>query len=129
MCYKFRTMANDTRHVASHLADHDKISPLGHTLRRTKLDELPQLINVLKGEMSFVGPRPSLISQTELIAERKRLNVLRLRPGITGISQIRGIDMRDPVRLAQSDADYLHGSNVLSDIAIIVKTLGGVRQN
>jgi O-antigen biosynthesis protein WbqP len=72
--------------------------------------------------MSFVGPRPSLPSQTELIAARERLGVHRLRPGITGISQLAGLDMSDPERLAQMDSVYLHRNGVLVDLEIIVKT-------
>ena len=85
---KFRTMRPDTASVASHLADASAITPLGAFLRRTKLDELPQLWNVLKGAMSLVGPRPCLFNQTELIAERHIRGVFEVRPGITGLAQV-----------------------------------------
>lgn len=124
-CYKFRTMRTGAAQVATHLADDAMISPLGKMLRRYKLDELPQLYNVLKGEMSLVGPRPSLMTQTELIEERRARGVLALRPGITGMSQVRGIDMRDPVRLAESDADYLVQATLLNDVSLIIKTVTG----
>ena len=85
---KFRTMKVDTASVASHLASSASITKLGGFLRKTKLDELPQLWNVLKGEMSLVGPRPNLFNQNELIAERDALGVYAVRPGITGLAQV-----------------------------------------
>ncbi|MFP4245441.1 MAG: sugar transferase, partial [Ectothiorhodospira sp.] len=93
----------DTASVATHLASASAITPFGRFLRRTKLDELPQLWNVLKGEMSLVGPRPCLPNQEELIAERERRGVFNVRPGITGLAQVNGIDMSDPARLAEVD--------------------------
>lgn len=104
---KFRTMRPDTAQVATHLADASSITPWGRLLRRTKLDELPQLWNVLKGEMSLVGPRPCLFSQAQLIEARGRLGVFGARPGITGLAQIRGIDMSTPDLLAVTDAAML----------------------
>jgi O-antigen biosynthesis protein WbqP len=100
---KFRTMRPDTVFVASHLVDASAITPLGAVLRRTKLDELPQLWNVLKGEMSLVGPRPCLFNQTELISERDSLGVFNVRPGITGLAQVNNIDMSTPKLLAETD--------------------------
>lgn len=104
---KFRTMRPGTAHVATHLASADAVTPYGRFLRRSKLDELPQLWNVLTGDMSLVGPRPCLPSQGELISERERLGVLDARPGITGLAQVRGIDMSTPQLLAQTDAHML----------------------
>jgi len=104
---KFRTMKWETLSVATHLIDPQAVTPIGHFLRRSKLDELPQLWNVLKGEMSLVGPRPCLFSQEELIRERERLGVFAVRPGITGLAQIRGIDMSTPQLLAETDAEML----------------------
>ncbi len=104
---KLRTMRPDTPNVATHEAPAHAVTRWGRWLRRTKLDELPQLINVLKGEMSLVGPRPSLPSQTELIAARARLGVFDARPGITGLAQLSGIDMSTPELLAQTDAEML----------------------
>jgi len=104
---KFRTMKRETLSVATHLIDPQAVTPIGHFLRRSKLDELPQLWNVLKGEMSLVGPRPCLFSQEELIRERERLGVFAVRPGITGLAQIRGIDMSTPQLLAETDAEML----------------------
>jgi len=104
---KFRTMRSDTESVATHLADASAITSFGRFLRRTKLDELPQLWNVLRGEMSLVGPRPCLFNQEELIAERASRGVFDARPGITGLAQIQGIDMSTPDLLAKTDADML----------------------
>ena len=84
---KFRTMKVDTASVASHLADNSSITKLGKVLRKTKLDELPQLINVLKGEMSLVGPRPNLFNQEDLIVARDNQDVYDVLPGITGLAQ------------------------------------------
>ena len=104
---KFRTMRPDTASVATHLADASAITPFGRFLRRTKLDELPQLWNVLKGDMSLVGPRPCLFNQEELIAEREARGVYQARPGITGLAQVNGIDMSTPRLLAETDAKML----------------------
>lgn len=100
---KFRTMSVDTKSVASHLASAASITQFGAFLRKTKIDELPQLINVLKGEMSLVGPRPNLFNQKELIKERSTKGVYEVRPGITGLAQIQNIDMSTPELLARTD--------------------------
>jgi O-antigen biosynthesis protein WbqP len=104
---KFRTMKPDTAHVATHLADASAITLFGRFLRRSKLDELPQLWNVLKGEMSLVGPRPCLVSQQQLIGEREARGVFNARPGITGLAQVDEIDMSTPQLLAETDARML----------------------
>lgn len=122
---KFRTMRLDTRSVATHLADPLDVTALGAFLRRTKLDELPQLWNVLKGEMSLVGPRPCLFNQQELIEERATRNVFLARPGITGLAQINGIDMSTPSVLAETDALMLQNLGVLSYFSYIFKTVVG----
>jgi O-antigen biosynthesis protein WbqP len=122
---KFRTMRVGTASVASHMVSADAITPLGGFLRRTKLDELPQLWNVLKGEMSLVGPRPGLFNQTELMEARQRLNVLAARPGITGLAQISGIDMSTPELLAQTDAEMLAALTVRRYFQLIVQTVFG----
>ncbi len=122
---KFRTMKVDTAHVASHLASRSAITPLGHFLRRTKLDELPQLWNVLKGEMSLVGPRPCLFSQNELIQERERRGVFQAKPGITGLAQINEIDMSTPKLLAETDASMLQMSSVKNYFGYIFQTAVG----
>src|SRR5690554_1632146 len=122
---KFRTMKKDTASVASHLANASAITPFGGFLRRTKLDELPQLWNVLKGEMSLVGPRPCLFNQEELIAERERLGVFKARPGITGLAQVQGIDMSTPQLLAQTDAKMLASLSISNYFKYIFLTVSG----
>lgn len=122
---KFRTMKVDTASVASHLASADAITPFGHFLRRTKLDELPQLWNVLKGEMSLVGPRPCLFNQQELISERDSLGVYAARPGITGLAQVNGIDMSTPKLLAETDSKMLESLTTSSYFKYIFMTIAG----
>lgn len=122
---KFRTMAVDTASVASHLASTASITPLGRILRRTKLDELPQLWNVLKGEMSLVGPRPNLFNQHELIAARQARGVYAVRPGITGLAQINDIDMSTPELLAETDARMIRDMSLSHYFRFIVQTVTG----
>ena len=106
--YKIRTLKlGSPGNLPSHLMPAANIIPLGRFLRKSKIDELPQLLNVLIGDMSLVGPRPNLPSQIELINWRNRLGVYSNRPGITGLAQIRGIDMSDPEGLARTDAEML----------------------
>ncbi len=127
-CYKLRTMREGTASVATHEMSSAAVTGLGERLRRWKLDELPQLWNVLRGEMSFVGPRPCLPIQREVIEERERRGVLALRPGITGLAQVRGIDMSTPVLLAETDADYLAHRSFVGDLVLILKTVTGSGQ-
>lgn len=122
---KFRTMRPDTAHVATHLADATAVTPFGKFLRRTKLDELPQLWNVLKGEMSLVGPRPCLFNQTELIKARDGLRVFDARPGITGLAQVSGVDMSTPELLAETDARMLADLDQRNYFRYIFATLVG----
>lgn len=104
---KFRTMRPGTESVATHLVDKSAVTTFGQFMRNTKLDELPQLWNVLVGQMSLVGPRPSLCNQLKVIAAREKLGIYRVRPGITGLAQIRGIDMSTPELLAKTDKEML----------------------
>jgi lipopolysaccharide/colanic/teichoic acid biosynthesis glycosyltransferase len=122
---KFRTMKKDTAHVASHLASETSITRFGRFLRRTKLDELPQLWNVFKGEMSLVGPRPCLFNQHELIEERETRGVFNVRPGITGLAQINEIDMSTPELLAKTDAQMIQQMAVIRYLSLILKTVTG----
>lgn len=122
---KFRTMSRDTQSVASHLASTSSITKLGAFLRKTKIDELPQLINVLKGEMSLVGPRPNLFNQLELIAERDVLGVYDVLPGITGLAQINNIDMSTPKLLAETDKKMIDTLTLSNYFKYIIKTVSG----
>lgn len=122
---KFRTMKKDTANVASHLAPSSSITSFGKFLRRTKLDELPQLWNVLIGDMSLVGPRPNLFSQIELISEREKLGVFNAKPGITGLAQIQNIDMSTPALLAKIDSEMLDSMNAKSYFRYIALTILG----
>jgi len=125
---KFRTMRPDTVSVASHLADVSSITSFGHFLRRTKLDELPQLWNVLMGHMSLVGPRPNLFNQVELINTRNALGVYDVRPGITGLAQIKDIDMSTPELLAKTDAEMISTMSVANYFKYIFLTFAGKGQ-
>lgn len=122
---KFRTMNVETASVASHLACISSITRFGRFLRKTKLDELPQLWNVLKGDMSLVGPRPNLFNQTELIEHRNSLKVYDVRPGITGLAQVSNIDMSMPELLAKTDAEMIKGMSFSNYFRYIFMTLAG----
>ena len=122
---KFRTMKVDTASVATHLASASSITPFGNFLRRTKLDELPQLWNVLKGEMSLVGPRPCLFNQQELIDERNKWGVYAVRPGITGLAQVNQIDMSTPQLLAETDAQMIKDLTIGNYFSYLIKTVAG----
>jgi O-antigen biosynthesis protein WbqP len=122
---KFRTMSVATKSVASHLANTASITKLGSFLRKTKIDELPQLINVLKGDMSIVGPRPNLFNQEELIKERDNLGVYKVLPGITGLAQVNNIDMSAPKFLAETDAKMLSSLTLKDYFKYIIMTVTG----
>lgn len=122
---KFRTMKVDTASVASHLASTASITPFGGFLRKTKLDELPQLWNVLKGEMSLVGPRPGLFNQEELTQARDAKKVFDVRPGITGLSQVNEIDMSTPELLARTDKEMIDTMSLSNYFKYIFMTVAG----
>lgn len=122
---KFRTMSVDTKSVASHLANTTSITKLGSFLRKTKIDELPQLINVLKGEMSLVGPRPNLFNQDELIEERDKLGVYSVLPGVTGLAQVSNIDMSTPKLLAAVDQKMIESLSLKHYFKYIIMTATG----
>lgn len=124
-CYKFRSMRTGTVQAGTHEVGPDAVTRLGSWLRKSKIDELPQVINLLRNDMSLIGPRPCLPSQVELVAERTRRGVMHVKPGITGLSQVNGVDMRDPYRLARSDADYLALQSLALDLRIVVATVSG----
>lgn len=122
---KFRSMHINAPSVATHLASPNSITPFGRFLRKSKLDELPQLCNVFMGDMSLVGPRPNLFNQEELINERDSRGVYSVRPGITGLSQINKIDMSTPQLLAKTDAMMIQSFNVRSYFKYILHTIFG----
>ena len=120
---KFRTMQLKTKSVGTHLVNKSLITPIGHFLRLTKIDELPQLLNVLNGDMSLVGPRPCLINQKELIVERYKRGVYKVLPGITGLSQLKGINMSTPVLLAKTDRSMIKKMNSMNYLYYILLTI------
>jgi O-antigen biosynthesis protein WbqP len=122
---KFRSMHVNTQAVATHLVQISAITKWGSFLRKSKLDELPQLFNVLVGDMSFVGPRPNLYNQIELIEERSTRGVYLIRPGITGLAQIQKIDMSTPQLLAETDTKMIKNLSVINYFFYIFKTVLG----
>ncbi|MBB1363389.1 sugar transferase [Shewanella sp. SR44-4] len=122
---KFRTMTVDTASVASHLASTTSITTFGVFLRKTKLDELPQLWNVVKGEMSLVGPRPGLFNQPELILARDAKDIYAVRPGITGLAQVNDIDMSTPELLATFDREMIDNLTMKNYFKYIFMTVMG----
>lgn len=119
---KFRTMKIGTLSAGTHLIDSSNITYFGNFLRKFKLDELPQLLNVLLGHMSLVGPRPCLPNQRRLIVERKKRGVYKVKPGITGLSQVCGINMSRPVLLAKTDFRMIKQMNLYYYFYYIFKT-------
>lgn len=122
---KFRSMNLNTTSVATHLVPASSVTKWGAFLRKSKIDEIPQLINVLKGDMSFVGPRPNLINQVEVIKERERNDVYSVPPGITGLAQIYKIDMSTPDLLAFTDAKMIAEFNLYHYFKYIFLTILG----
>jgi O-antigen biosynthesis protein WbqP len=126
--YKFRSMKKNTPNVATHLLENPDqyLLKIGKFIRKTSLDELPNLINIVKGEMVFVGPRPALYNQDDLMQYRVATGISKLKPGITGWAQINGrdeISIPDKVKLEQ---EYLYRKSILLDIEIIIKTFTNV---
>jgi O-antigen biosynthesis protein WbqP len=120
---KLRSMPINTLSVATHLARNTNISPFGQFLRKTKLDEIPQLYNVLIGDMSLVGPRPCLFNQKRLINERKKRGIFKVKPGITGLAQVSGITMKNPKLLAKTDLKMIKQINLSYYFYYIFKTI------
>ena len=120
---KFRTMKLNAPSMATHLVKDSFITKFGHFLRRTNMDEIPQLWNVLIGNMSLVGPRPCLLNQKKLINERKKRGVFKVKPGITGLAQISGINMEKPTLLAKTDLKMIQQMNLFKYFYYILKTL------
>lgn len=121
---KFRTMRTDAPDVATHLLENPErwVTPLGRFLRRTSLDELPQLWSVLVGDMSLVGPRPALYNQDDLVALRTEAGVERLRPGVTGWAQINGRDELPIPEKVRLDREYMDRMSLALDLRIILRT-------
>ena len=120
---KFRTMPKGVRSAGTHLIKNIKLSLFGYFLRRTKIDEIPQLLNVFLGDMSLVGPRPCLFNQRRLISERKKRGVFKVRPGITGLAQISGINMKTPTLLAKKDQKMIKNMSLYNYFYYIFKTI------
>lgn len=121
---KFRTMRNDAPQVATHLLKHPEryLTPVGRFLRKTSLDELPQLASVLKGDLSLVGPRPALFNQDDLVALRTRAGVHRMVPGITGWAQVNGRDDLEIPDKVRYDAEYMQSQSLRVDLKILAAT-------
>ncbi len=121
--YKFRSMAMNTPNVPSSETSKLKVTPFGKVLRRTNLDELPQLINILKGDMSIVGPRPPIPSQENLIRLRETNGALKCRPGLTGLAQVNSYDYMPEEEKSNWDGTYARSISALTDLKILLKTI------
>ena len=126
--YKFRSMKKNTPNVATHLLSNPDqyLLKIGKLIRKTSLDELPNLINIIKGEMVFVGPRPALYNQDDLMDFRLATGVSKLKPGITGWAQINGRDEISIAQKVQLEQEYLYKKSFLFDLEIIIKTFTNV---
>jgi len=126
--YKFRSMKKDTPNVATHLLENPDqyLLKIGKFIRKTSLDELPNLINIIKGDMVFVGPRPALYNQDDLMTFRVATGVSKLKPGITGWAQINGRDEISIAQKVQLEKEYLYKKSFLFDVEIIIKTFTNV---
>ena len=126
--YKFRSMNKNTPNVATHLLNNPDqyLLKIGKFIRKTSLDELPNLFNIIKGEMVFVGPRPALYNQDDLMTFRVATGVSKLKPGITGWAQINGRDEISIAQKVQLEQEYLYKKSFLFDIEIIIKTFTNV---
>lgn len=124
-CYKFRTMQEGTIQAGTHEVSQALVTPIGRFLRGTKLDELPQVWNILKNDISLIGPRPGLPVQRELFDERQAKGVFEVKPGISGLAQVNNIDMSDPARLASWDARYISLQSLAIDVKITLQTVQG----
>ena len=119
---KIRTLKRETPSTGTHQLDQKYQLVCGKFFRKIKLDEFPQLINVLKGDINLIGPRPGLVSQTELTKFRSAKGIYKIKPGITGLSQVLGYDMSDPVKLAEMDKLYIENKSIFMDFLILLGT-------
>ena len=124
-CKKFRTMRQGTPSGGTHEIGKSYVTKVGSILRKLKLDELPQAVNVVAREMNLIGPRPCLENQTELIRQRERYGVFDVTPGITGLGQCSGVDMSEPLRLSIFDHRYVVFRSILLDVKIALATVLG----
>lgn len=122
--FKFRSMSKDTRDVAKAQAQEARVTTVGKVIRRLNIDELPQLWNIVRGDMSIVGPRPALPSQTALLELRRRNNAFSCRPGLTGQAQVNAYDGMPEEAKAAYDASYAAHISLHNDIDIILRTIG-----
>lgn len=120
--YKIRTMKNDSPQLGTHAVSKSFLLKIGKLIRKIKLDEFPQLINVIIGDINLVGPRPGLVSQQVLLSERERKNIFKINPGITGLSQILGYDMSNPEKLSEVDLIYMKNKSKYVDLMILLGT-------
>jgi O-antigen biosynthesis protein WbqP len=119
---KIRTLKRDTPNTGTHELDKRNFLVTGRIIRKIKLDELPQLINVLKGDINLIGPRPGLPSQAVLANARESRNIYKTKPGITGLAQVLGYDMSDPEKLAEIDEIYIKQRSVRVNLLILIGT-------
>ena len=119
---KIRTLKKNTPNIGTHELKNSNMLKNSKWIRKTKLDEFPQLINVLKGDLNLVGPRPGLVTQKILLEERSLKNIFLVKPGITGLAQILGYDMSDPKKLAEIDETYIINKSFRLDFSIILGT-------
>lgn len=120
---KFRTMPINTKFVGTHLIKNLKLTFFQRFLRKSKIDEIPQLLNVFYGDMSLVGPRPCLLNQKKLITERKKRGVFKVKPGITGLAQILGVSMKTPTLLAKTDLKMIKKMSLFYYFYYIFRTI------
>jgi O-antigen biosynthesis protein WbqP len=120
--FKFRSMPVSTPNLPSSQAGQVTITPFGKLIRRTNLDELPQLFNILRGEMSLIGPRPALASQTDLLRMREQAGVMRVRPGLTGLAQVNSYDGMSEPEKVEWERRYVSAISFAGDLGIVART-------
>lgn len=127
--YKIRTLKIDTPSVGSHLIGKNAVLMSGKLSRKFKIDEFPQLINVIKGDLNLVGPRPCLENQEDLIAERQVLDIFSIKPGITGLGQVLKYDMKEPKLLAMVDKIFIDNDSMILRLKILISTFSKFYRN